>query len=233
MFRKMSVVLGFALSLAGCAADGAHVGLTVSDTDENTRFTDADGREVEPPVAAAPAHRPRLNSRRPTLMVVRVESLEVGSTGYAIEDVAVDQRSAFHARVTAKNVIDSEGFADAPSNGKPSTVAQLRKRAVDRGAALLLIYEHKTPLKESGSLIYKVEFDSKARGMLYNTATGRMVCKLSGEAHGTLGGLTPLQMAVHPQVEKQTKRMAVEKLADALSDTLIARPDLASEVALK
>ena len=50
-------------------------------------------------------------------------------------------------------------------------------------------------------------------------------------ALGALGGLTPLQMTVHSQVEPETKRMALGKLADALSDTVIARPDLVSEVA--
>jgi hypothetical protein len=154
------------------------------------------------------------------MAAARVRDLDSSGGAYVLETAPADQQTAFQKRVRQGGTITQVLFMNPRSSGEAAGFDAMRRNARAAGARLLLVYEHKTPLSESGSLIYKVVFDSKARGTVYNAETGAAVCSVQGDCVGTLGGLTPLQMAVHPQVEPETKRQALEKMADAIRDTL-------------
>jgi hypothetical protein len=207
------LVVAGASAAVGCKHHS--IGITLEDTDEGTRVDRA-------AVAAAPALRtaPDRTALLPArLVAARVESVHSGTT-YRLEQAPEDQQSAFAKRVREGGLITDVMFINPDGRDRPVTLEALRQRAAEAGANLLLVYEHQTPITESGSLIYKAVFDSRAEGTLYNTRSSAAVCGAEGKCTGTLGGLTPLNLTVHAHVLPETKRQAIEKLADALRETL-------------
>jgi len=202
LWAALPATLGF-----GCAHS---VGIHVSHDDKPT--------QVAPAARAAVIDTAKPAAKPPVLAVIRVESL--AGARFTPAAIPQDQQLGFYNQATRGGTVRNVVFLDIASIRGQPTRADLCGLAADHAADLLLIYEHKTPQTESGSLVYKVVFESRARGTVYRPADGHPVFSADGESTGTLGGLTPLQMAVHRHVEPETKRQAVEKLADAIRDTL-------------
>ena len=105
-----------ACAIAGCTANGPHIGLTVSDTDDGTKFTDADGGKVKPPAAPGRGRAVRAAPTPATLLVAQVDSIDAGPEGFAIETVPADS-----ARPFTNTPPRSRRFPRTPSPTRPET----------------------------------------------------------------------------------------------------------------
>jgi hypothetical protein len=156
-----------------------------------------------------------------TLFVVRVEKVDIAlGEGFAFEAIPDDHREMFRRRlIKAGGITGTAFYPSMDIEGRPTLDDLLRTAGMD-GSKLLLVYEHKTPVTLGRELIYRKVFHSRARAAVISVATGEVLFTAEGDCEGTIGGLTPLQMSLHPHVEPAAKRQAVNKLAEVVRDTL-------------
>lgn len=173
-------------------------------------------------VAARPDGGPAAARSRPVVAVMRVRELDpAGGVVWAMETLPDAHGTSFAKRLAGKDGSGPATVMIPPSRpGERIDRSAALARARSLGADRLLVFAQNTPRRESGSLIYKVVFESRAVGHLLDAATGAACCTVEGDCVGTLGGLTPLQMTVHPHVEPETERKALDKLADAVAAVL-------------
>jgi len=196
------------ISFSGCTHS---VGLSMGDTDKGTDV----GR-----ASASPTVREFARSqgdRSAAILVVRAENTD-SQTAFELQPMRADTRREFEHKLAGTS-IGGVGFVDPQSSPKPSP-EELSRLAARRGARLLLVYSQETRQTASGSLVYKVVYNSRARGVVLDAKTREKLFTVDADCEGTLGGLTPLQTVVHPHVEFETERITVGKLADAVRQTL-------------
>lgn len=155
-----------------------------------------------------------------TIYVARVQKLDIPmGEPFAVETVPDDHRDILRRRFNKVLGVHTPSFRSGGPEDH-ATFEDLRAAARMEGSKLFLVYEHKTTVVVGRELIYRKVFLSQARGAVISTATGEVLFNAEGECEGTIGGLTALQMSLHPHVEPETKRTAVAKLAETVLETL-------------
>jgi hypothetical protein len=216
-FRKTVVIVSLPVAtlsaLAGCRATDR----PYQRIDQGVNLTPAAEIRSVPAVVRARSEGEMLPT---TIYVARVEKLDIPmGEPFAVEVVPDDHRDMIRRRFNKVLGVHTPSFRSGGPKDR-ATFEDLRAAARMEGSKLILVYEHKTTVVVGRELIYRKVFLSRARGAVISTATGEVLFNAEGECEGTIGGLTPLQMSLHPHVEPETKRTAVAKLAETALDTL-------------
>jgi hypothetical protein len=228
VFRRCAAIFT-AAGLLSVLSAGCGIGLHFGEKDEGVKVDGAPaaGNEKGAKAAGTAASQAGRRAAAGQVMVVRVRDFDpaarvAGTSGSGIpltpEAITPEQQEAVRKSLTGDPSVTAVVFGE-PTGGTTNRES-LTRLAASRGAAYLVIYEQKTPMEQSGTLIFQAVFRSRARGVLIDTRTGQALRAVSGDCDGTLGGLTPLNIVAHPHVKPDTERMAVEKLADAVKASL-------------